>query len=117
MISLKFPVGRRWQAGDTFRAEIWAINDSLQSFTGCELQINLDGQLVHTQALNLPADSARPAGTISHRLVAPPRQINLTLHHHSELLAQNSYDLAWSDESSASFFHRFRRWLADWMLR
>jgi beta-mannosidase len=117
LISLKFLVGQHWQADKIFEAEIWAINDSLQSFTGCELQVNLDGLLVHAQTLNLPADSAHPAGTISHRLVAPPRQINLTLHYNGQLLAQNSYDLAWSDESSAGFFHRFRRWLADWVLR
>jgi beta-mannosidase len=117
LISLKFPVGQHWQAGEIFEAEIWAINDSLQSFTGCELQINLDGQLIHAQTLDLPADSVRPVGALTHRLTGPPRQLSLTLHQRDELLARNSYDLTWSDESSAGLFSRLRRWLADWVLR
>jgi beta-mannosidase len=41
LISLKFPVGQKWQPGDLFIAEIWAINDSLQTLSGCELRVGL----------------------------------------------------------------------------
>ncbi len=117
LVSLKFPVGRRWQAGQTFSAEIWAINDSLHPYTGCELQVTLDGQLVHTQSLDLPADSARRFGALAHLLNVAPRQISMTLRHQAEILARNSYDLEWWDESPGPLSLRLRRWLADWALR
>jgi beta-mannosidase len=117
LISLDFPPGRRWQPGDLFETDIWAINDSLLAYPGCQLQIDLDGELTYTQSLDLPADSAHLIGALTHRLTSPPRQLSLTVHHHSELLAQNSYDLAWSDESSPGLLPRLRRWLADRTLR
>ena len=116
LASLKFPVGRCWQTGETFRAEIWAINDSLQGFKNCELYVKLDETLIHTQLLGLPADSAQDVGALAHTLTAIPGQITLTLQHENEILAQNSYDLEWCDESSGSFGRRLRQWMADWLL-
>ncbi len=116
LISLKFPVGRRWQAGETFRAEIWAINDGLAAFKGCELQIKIGQALVHTQRLDLPADSVQPVGMLAHHLTTPPHQITLTLQYEGEIVAWNYYDLAWSDTSGRRFYHHLRRWLADWVL-
>ncbi len=117
LISLNFPPGRRWQPGDLFKADIWAVNDSRQAYAGCALQIALDDELVHTHSLDLLADSACPINSFTHRLTASPRQLSLTLHHGGELLAQNRYDLAWSDESGPGLFPRLRRRLADWVLR
>jgi hypothetical protein len=117
LVSLKFPVGRRWQIGQTFSAEIWAINDRPRAYAGCELQVTLDGRLVHAQSLDLPADSACPVGTLTHRLTAPPGQVSLALNYGADTLAQNHYDLDWSDESGSSFYYQLRRWLADGALR
>jgi len=117
LISLNFPIGRRWQAGQTFQAEIWATNDSLEAYPGCELQISLDGTPVHTQALDLPPDSARQVGQLSHPLTRPPQVIKLALCHMNKLLAQNRYELGWSDQAASPTFFRFRRWLAEWALR
>jgi beta-mannosidase len=117
LVSLKFPVGRRWQVGQTFSAEIWAVNDSLHAYTGCELQVALDGRLVHAQSLDLPADSARPVGTLTHLLNVAPHQLILTLRHQTKILAGNSYDLDWWDELPGPLSLRLRRWLADWALR
>ncbi|MBE7550519.1 MAG: hypothetical protein HS126_05540 [Anaerolineales bacterium] len=117
LISLKFSVGRRWQAGQTFTAEIWAINDSQQAFTACELQVKLDETLIHSQRLDLPADSAQRIGQLTHCLPQPPDQITLTLYNGVEVLAQNTYDLNWADEANYPFSARFRRWVADWALR
>jgi beta-mannosidase len=117
LVSLKFPVGRCWQRGETFNAEIWAINDSLQSFKNCELCVKLDETLIHIQSLDLPADSVQGVGTLAHALTAIPRQVTLTLRRENEILAQNSYDLEWRDESSGNFGRRLRQWMADWFLR
>jgi beta-mannosidase len=117
LISLNFPAGKRWQAGQIFQAEIWAINDSLESFAGCELQINLDGKPVHLQTLDLWPESARRTGQLSHHLAEPPQALELTLYYQDILLAQNRYELAWSDQAASPIFHRLRRWLADWVLR
>ncbi len=86
LISLKFPVGRRWQAGDTFTAEIWAINDSLDCLPGCELEVTLETtapqgrpqtadrgpgrfeqHLIHSQRFDLAANSAQKVGMLAHR--------------------------------------------------
>lgn len=114
LISLSFPVGRRWQAGQTFRAEIWAINDSLETFTDCQLQVALDGRTIHTQALDLPPDSVRQLGNLAQRLAAPPELLTLSLHHQHQCIAHNRYPLSWSDEAGATSYLRLRRWLADW---
>jgi beta-mannosidase len=117
LISLKFPVGRRWQADEVFSAEIWAINDSLHSLTGCTLQVSFAGELVHTQALDLPADSAGRVGGLMVRLPRAPGQITLNLQAGDEILARNSYDLAWFDKAAGSLAQRLRRRLAEWALR
>ncbi len=117
LVSLNFPVGRRWQAGDTFAADIWAGNDSLQHFNGCELEVYLDGTLLETHQFDLPSDSSICVGRLSHRLEQLPGQITLNLYYNGELIARNRYDLNWADESRQPVLARFKRWVADWVLR
>lgn len=117
LVSLKFPVGRRWQVGDTFSAEIWAINDTLQPLIGCELQITLDETAIHRQSLDLPANCAQPIGVLTHRFLTSPRYLALTLHRQGQRMAQNNYPLNWYDDNRASPFLRLRRRLAEWALR
>ncbi|MBE7468407.1 MAG: hypothetical protein DPW09_39230 [Anaerolineae bacterium] len=117
LISLNFPVGRRWQAGDSFEADIWAVNDTLQALADCELQVCLDETLIQILRLDMPPDSSICIGRLTHRLVQPPGQISLGLVHEGELITQNRYDLSWFDESRQPILARFRRWVADWVLR
>jgi len=117
LISLNFPVGRRWQAGDSFEADIWAVNDTLQALADCELQVCLDETLIQILRLDMPPDSSICIGRLTHRLVQPPGQISLRLVHEGELITQNRYDLSWFDESRQPILARFRRWVADWVLR
>jgi hypothetical protein len=114
---LNFPVGRRWQPGDTFTAEMWAINDSLKAYPACLLQIELDGQLIQTQAVNLLPDSVQQTGWLNYRLQALPQLLTLSLYREAELLCRNSYPLNWADTTGRDHARRFRRWLADWVLR
>jgi beta-mannosidase len=117
LISLKFPVGYRWRAGQTFAGEIWAINDSLVQYDDCQLRIELDGRIIHTQSFDLDPDSAYPIGDLTHFLPESPRKLRLFLVHQTATICHNSYDLGWSDTSVGSLHHRLRRWLAEWVLR
>ena len=117
LISLKFPVGQHWQVGQTFTAEIWAINDTGCQYSPCQLEIRLNNIPIHSQTLDLPADSAQPVGMLTHPLMASPRTISLTLHHNFKVLCENSYDLSWSDASPGNRIRQLRRRVADWVLR
>ncbi|HEX9926758.1 MAG TPA: glycoside hydrolase family 2 TIM barrel-domain containing protein [Anaerolineae bacterium] len=117
LISLNFPVGHRWEAGQTFTAEIWAINDGLAAFEDCRLHITIDQTPVHTQSFDLPTDYTQKVGELAHRLTASPRRIALYLEHENEVLARNSYDLGWSEMGRSGFYQRVRRWVAELALR
>jgi beta-mannosidase len=115
LLCLKFPAGRCWQAGQLFQAEIWAINDGEQAVTG-ELRISLDEAVIHTQALSVAANTLGQVGVLAHRLPARLRSIRLALHCEGEILAENFYDLDWCDPARGGFWHRLRRWVAEWVL-
>jgi hypothetical protein len=51
------------------------------------------------------------------RLPRAPGQITLNLQAGDEILARNSYDLAWFDKAAGSLAQRLRRRLAEWALR
>ena len=116
LISLNFPLGRRWPPGETFIAEIWAINDSLETLAGCTLHVKIDDDLIHSQTLDLPTNTAQYAGQFTHEMTSSPRQISLILTHQTKLIAKNEYDLTWQDLPPGSFYQRFRRWVAGWAL-
>jgi beta-mannosidase len=117
LVSLNFPPSHRWQPGETFTAELWAINDGLQPYSACRLRVMLDGQAIHIQTIDLPPDSARRLGILSHKLQTPPQTLTLTLHQGDNLLCRNLYPLDWTDLSLPHPSRRFRRWVADWVLR
>lgn len=117
LVSLKFPVGYPWQLGDILAAEIRGINDTLENFAECALEIKLDETAIHRQTLDLPANSAQLFGAFNQRLSGPIKNLSLSLRHQGQLLAQNHYDLSWHDEIRGSFTRRLRRRLADWLLR
>ncbi|MCB0156413.1 MAG: hypothetical protein KDF65_16570, partial [Anaerolineae bacterium] len=117
LLSLKFPLGRRWQMGETLPLEIWAINDTLTDVTGCTLELRLDEVCIHRQPLDVPAQSAQPVGRVNHLLPAQPRRLSLSLSRQGLVIAQNHYDLTWVDLSQQPHLARLRRWVADWVLR
>lgn len=117
LVSLNFPVGRRWQPGDAFTAEVWAINDSLMAYPASFLQIELDGQIIQSQAVDLPSDSAQQIGWLNYRLQALPQALSLSLYREGELLCRNSYSLGWADPTGRHYSQYFRRWVAEWVLR
>lgn len=116
LISLRYPLGRRWQAGDLFEAEIWVCNDTLATWPDCDLAINLDGGMIYQQPVSLGADTVSQVGQLSHRLTKAPAQLGLTLYDQDRLLAGNTYDLTWQDLPRSLVHLRLRRRIADWVL-
>ncbi len=121
LVSLSFPVGRRWQPGDTFAADIWLINDWPHPVAANNLHISLTTRhskfIVHQSPLpNLPADSAVCAGRFSHQFTAAPQWLIATLRHGDTVLSENHYPLGWHDDSANSRRLQLRRWLAHWAL-
>lgn len=117
LIGLNFEVGRRWQAGETFRAELWGVNDGEEPVTNGELEVQVEGEVVHRSAVDLPAGGARTLGALSHRFQQAPQEITLTLRRGGETIARNHYDLAWHDAGRGRIRRRLRRWIAGWLLR
>ncbi len=122
LVSLQFPVGRRWQPGDDFTAAIWLINDSATAYPNCTLHIALTGAdrshcTLHTSQIEVPARHAAPVGYLSHRLTAPPHTLTATLRYGSHTLCQNSYPLHWHDAARSHPAYRLRRLVAEWLLK
>jgi len=47
LVNLKFD-RRRWQANETFRGQLWIVNDTYQGYQNCEIKLTItDGQGVH----------------------------------------------------------------------
>ncbi len=77
LVSLEFPVGRRWAAGDEFSARLWLINDSLDSYPACAVQIDLTTAhaqfpLHHSPFVTLPPNCALPLDAFTYRLPKRP---------------------------------------------
>ena len=116
LISLDFPLGRHWQPGETLTADIWAINDTLQAYHDCRLEIRLDEHLIHTQTLDLPPNSARHINTLTHYLTHAPQTLTPRLRLNLSLSVHNHYNLTWRDLPPAPLPLRLRRALVDWVL-
>jgi len=67
LISLDYPL-IEYRPGMVLRAEIWAINDLLQSFEDCRLRILLDDREIFSRTIDLPPDSCRLVGLIEYPL-------------------------------------------------
>lgn len=114
LVSLDFPVGRRWQPGDTFAATIWLINDSLTAINNYQLTIrnSVSNSPLYTQTGGLAADTAICVGQFSHQFTTVPPWLTVSLHQGERLLCQNSYPLHWHDDRGGSRWQALRRRLA-----
>jgi beta-mannosidase len=116
LISLDYPL-IEYRPGTLLRAEIWAINDLLQSFEGCWLQISLDSEEISSQTIDLPPDSCRLVGLIEHPLPNGGRRLEAELSSQGKVISTNSYDLQYHDPSEASLLDRFRSWVGEMAIR
>jgi beta-mannosidase len=116
LIAARFP-WRRYRAGDTFRAEIWAVNDLPRGWDGCRVQAELDGAAIWSaNGVEIGPASARHIAMWSHRLDGPPQELTLQLACGDAVLTSNRYDLAVHLSGPQPLRPRLTRWLADWLV-
>ena len=86
---------RAYGAGDTFKAELWLVNDGLDSWENCCAVVELDGKPVWgSEHIAVYPASVQRIGQIKCNLVASPTTLSLCLTDDDNLLVGNQYDLA-----------------------
>ncbi len=94
MIAARF-LWRHHAAGDTFRAQVWLVNDGPQAWQGCRADAFLDGEVAWSaEQIDLPPASTTQIGELNLTLVTFPHILSLALHCGEAILATNRYDLA-----------------------
>jgi beta-mannosidase len=116
LISLDYPL-IVYRPGTMLRAEIWAINDLLQSFEDCRLQILLDGREIFSRTVDLSPDSCCPVGPIEHPLPDGGRHLEAKLSCQDQVISANGYDLQYHDPTEAGFLDRLRSWVGEMTVR
>jgi beta-mannosidase len=116
LISLDYPL-IEYRPGTVLRAEIWAINDLLQSFEDCWLRILLDGGEVFSQVINLSPDSCCLVGLLEHPLPDGGRHLEARLSCHGQVISANRYDLGYHDPVEAGLLDCFRSWVGEMAVR
>jgi hypothetical protein len=116
LISLDYPL-IEYRPGTLLKAEIWAINDLLQSFEDCRLRILLNGGEIFSRVISLPPDSCRLVGRIEHSLPDGGRHLEARLSSQGQVISANSYDLRYYDPTEAGFLDRLRSWVGEMAVR
>jgi beta-mannosidase len=107
----------RYQAGDTLQADVWVVNDGLETLDDCWLRIELDAVEIFEAQVTLLPDSIQTVGMLCHQFQVEPCELVLALHQGGEVVARNSYDLTYYDSMLPGWQARLVRWLADATLR
>jgi beta-mannosidase len=117
LVSLDYPL-QRYHPGDSFRGDVWILNDTAEQLPGCGLEVILcDGNgvglrhLAHT--VDVAADSATVVTSLDWKLPeANEWHIRCRLYRSNQTLATNEYDLAIHDDLEPTWAQRLRAWLA-----
>jgi beta-mannosidase len=113
LIAARFP-WRRYAPGDVFRAEIWLVNDGVQSYRGCRARASLDYTTVWTASdLGVAPASATRVGAFEFTLEQPAQALMLRLSCDGAALASNRYRLASHLTGPSPLHSRLIRWAAD----
>jgi len=116
LVSVDFPPGKQWRAGDTFSGRVWVVNDTLQPVAGI-CTVALDGEPVFSAETEAPRNEAVCPGKFSVRLKTVPAQLSITLKDSTRIIARNRYNLRWHDDSGRRWGLWLRRRIADLALR
>ena len=109
---------RAWRPGATFKAEIWWVNDGPESFEGCAVKAELDGEVVLTVGdLAIQPLAAQLAGSFAVTLAARPSKLDLALVDNERVIASNCYDLGVYQPPRQTTWAWLMRRGADLMLR
>ncbi len=113
LLSLDFEAGMNWQPGNRFEAEVWGVNDSLDAVRGaCYASLDRE-RIFEAEDVTLPPNSSLQLGKIAYRLKKKPQELTVVFWDKEQMIAQNSYDLSWHDETKINLWQRFRRWMAE----
>ncbi len=116
LVSLAYPL-IQYQAGATFAAEVWLINDRAEPLPGCRVEVELHGEegvcQRWEQELDVPADSAQTIGRLEWTLPGGTCwQVQARVVRRKRVLSTNSYDLTVYDPRPTSRAGRFWVWIA-----
>ena len=117
LVSLAYPP-IQYQAGATFTAEVWLINDRPEPLPGCRVEVELHGEEGVCQrwerTLDVPADSAQTIGRVEWTLPGGTCwQVQARVVRRKRVLSTNSYDLTAYDPRPTSRAGRFWAWIAN----
>lgn len=115
LLSLKY-VPRRYHAGDTFHAEVWAINDLGDEVDDASARIYQGDECVVAMPLTMPAGTARPVHNLHVTLREPP-VLRVELWRDDSRLTWLEYNLTWYENEGMPIVQRIRRRLAGLVIR
>jgi beta-mannosidase len=106
-----------YRQGDTLQADIWAVNDGLESLIDCRLLIQVDSERIYEERVTLLPDSVQVVGALRTQFQAEPRELGLVLYQGDRIVSRNRYDLTYYDSTPVSWQYRLVRWVAEALLR
>ena len=117
LLSVLYPF-RSYQPGEVLPLEIWGINDLVESYEGVRAEVTLDGNMLFTQDLSLPADSSILVVRLTHTLDHVPGRISARLlSPDGQLLSENDYELTYRAGRERYLPDHVFHWLAEWLLK
>ena len=111
LVSLLYEL-RRYSAGEVMPIEVWIVNDLLDDFEECTLDVYMDdaGKPIMNLGFDVgtvPADSSHSYLQFGLKLPnRPNRLLKVVLRSREEILTTNSYDLDLTDEGEATTWNR-----------
>ncbi len=116
LVSLEYPL-IAYRPGDQVQGTLWVVNDTVASLSDSRVRVILDGTAVHEQSCTCAAHAATAVGVVTLNLPASFAKLRLELRQGDHLLAENLYDLRFSDAGPRRLDRVLRRRLVDWVLR
>ncbi len=116
LVSVAFPPGKPWHAGDKFSAAVWGVNDTNLPVSG-ECTVMMDGTVVFATPVAVPPDSSVRMGNFSVALQSLPIEMTVEMRAAGKSISRNRYDLRWHDGSGRRWGLWLRRRIAEWVLR
>jgi len=92
LIALEFDL-RRYQAGGSFSAAVWVINDHNTAYPDCSAEIALGGATLFRGGVELGPASIQKLGDVTATLPEGALGVDCRLTRRGQVLSENSYDL------------------------
>ncbi len=122
LVSLRYAL-RRHEPGEVVPIEVWLINDLLQPFENCSLEVFIsdNGQRLmnlHFYVGTIASDSSQNYFTFSLKMPNRPKTIlHAVLYCGEKVISTNSYDLNMWDPREATWWDRAYDRMGKWVLR